>query len=85
MNADSKPHLMVVPNGRAPKQAQAALIHDKWVKGRSLTDHEVLWGANFYRTLADQLLQCGAHFALAYAQANNLAIALEDFKRNRGI
>lgn len=77
--------MAAVPSGQRPKQAQAAVVYDKYVKGGKLTDHEVTWGAEFYRNLADQLLQCGPTFSHPYKEANRVAMALEDFKRERGI
>lgn len=82
---NTKPHLVAVPSGRQPKKAQAATIYDKYVKAGKLTDHEVSWGAAFFRKLSDDLLQCGPTFSHSSREANRVANALEDIKRERGI
>lgn len=78
-------HLRVVPSSSAIKSAQAATIHNKLTKGVELTNTEVMFGGRFYRDLADRLIQCGPAFALAHAQALNMADALEEIKKKRGI
>lgn len=90
-DTDKKPHLAIVPGLPAAtiaariKTAQAATIHDKLIRGIELTTTEVTFGGQFYRDLADRLIQCGPTFALAHAQALNMADALEEIKKKRGI
>lgn len=76
--------LRAIPSGET-QQALAARVYHKYIQGDSLTDQEIRFGSSFYRELADRLIQCGPVFKLASSEANRVAIALEDFKTNRGI
>lgn len=62
-------------------------VYDKFLKGSSLTDVEVNYGARYFNELGDMLVPCGPAFSLAAKEAHRVGRALEEFqiarKRNK--
>ena len=58
-------------------------IYEKYQAGDSLTNAEVIYGAAFYRDLADRLVVCGPTFHLAFVEANRVWEGLEGYMEAR--
>ena len=58
-------------------------IYEKYIKGDALTNKELEVGVEFYKDLADKLIQCGPIFRLAYKEANTVFINLAGFQKAR--
>jgi hypothetical protein len=58
-------------------------VYEKFVRGDSLSDKEVNFGVTFYKDLADKLISCGPTFWLAFKEANQVYMRLEDFQSAR--
>lgn len=60
-------------------------IYEKYLNGDKLSNEEVIYGAEFYRVLADTLIKCGPVFRLACKEACSVYIGLDGYKSARKI